>query len=245
MKIRHISYSIISMMILMLCTVTSFSQNTAVAKDSLVFKQSYGLRLGGDLSKLVRSFLDENYTGFEVSGDYRLTKKLYLAGELGFEEKTTSAAYLTTTAKGSYLKAGADQNFYTNWLDMENMIYGGFRVGISSFSQTLNNFTIYNTDQYWQQQYADNPNREFSGLSAIWVELVAGIKAEVLNNLYLGFNVQLKGMITQDEPDNFANLHVPGFNKIYDSGRLGTGFSYNISYLIPIYKKNKVVAPAE
>jgi len=245
MKIRRTSYSIISIMILMLSTVTSFSQNNTVAKDSLVFKQSYGLRLGGDLSKLVRSFLNDDYTGFEVSGDYRLTKKLYLAGELGFEEKTTSAEYLTTTAKGSYLKAGADYNFYTNWLDMENMIYGGFRAGLSSFSQTLNSFTVYNTDQYWQQQYADNPNREFSGLSAIWIELVAGVKAEVLNNLYVGFNVQLKGLITQDEPENFANLHVPGFNKIYDSGRLGAGFSYNISYLIPIYKKNKVLAPAE
>jgi hypothetical protein len=245
MKIRLTSFYTISTLIFMLCTMTSFSQDNVVAKDSLVFKQNYGLRLGGDLSKLVRSFIEDEYTGFEVSGDYRLTKKLYLAGELGFEEKTTSAEYLTTTAKGSYLKAGADYNFYTNWLDMENMIYGGFRVGLSSFSQTLNSFTVYNTDQYWQQQYADNPNLEFNGLSAIWVELVAGIKVEVLNNLYAGFNVQLKGLITQDEPENFANLHVPGFNKIYDSGRLGAGFGYNISYLIPIYKKNKVLAPTE
>jgi hypothetical protein len=57
--------------------------------------------------------------------------------------------------------------------------------------------------------------------------------------------VQLKGMITNDEPENFANLWVPGFNKIYDSGRIGVGFGYNISYLIPIYKKNKVLTPLE
>jgi hypothetical protein len=229
----------------MLCAVTSFSQNDSIAKDSAVYKQHYGLRLGGDVSKLVRSFLDDDYKGFEVNGDYRLTHKLYLAGELGFEEKTTSTDYLTTTAKGSYFKAGVDYNLYTNWLDMENMIYGGFRVGASTFNQTLNSFTVYNTDQYWQQQYADNPNQEFNGLSAIWAELVFGIKAQVLSHLYVGFNVQLKGMITQDEPENFANLWVPGFNKIYDSGRIGVGFGYNISYLIPIYKKNKVVAPLE
>jgi hypothetical protein len=169
-----------------------------------------------------------------------LTKKLYLAGELGIEEKTTSEDYLTTTAKGSYFKAGVDYNSYINWLDMENMIYGGFRVGLSSFSQTLNSFTVYNTNQYWLQQFTDNPNMEFKGLSAIWAELIVGIKVETINNLYVGFNFQLKGMITNDEPDNFANLYVPGFNKIYDSGRLGTGFGYTISYLIPIYKKNKV-----
>ena len=81
----------------------------------------------------------------------------------------------------------------------------------------------------------------FSGLSAIWAELIFGLKAQIVSHLYVGFNVQLKAMITQDEPTNFANLSVPGFNKIYDSGRFGVGFGYNVSYLIPIYKKNKVV----
>ncbi|MGM5470369.1 DUF6048 family protein [Flavobacteriaceae bacterium LMO-SS05] len=245
MKTQHTSFYTTSIWIMMLCAVTSFSQNNTVAKDSAVYKQNYGLRLGGDLSKLVKSFLDDDYKGFEVSGDYRLTKKLYLAGEMGIEEKTTSSDYLITTAKGSYFKAGVDYNLYTNWLDMENMIYGGFRTGLSSFSQTVDSFTVYNTDQYWQQQFTDNPNQDFKGLSAIWVELVFGIKAQVLNHLYMGFNVQLKGMITQDEPENFANLYVPGFNKVYDSGRIGAGFGYYISYLIPIYKKNKVVAPQE
>lgn len=240
MKIQRTSFYIISLVIMMLCSVTSFSQDQTIANDSVIFKQSYGLRLGGDISKLFKSFLDDDYKGLEVNGDYRLTKKLYLAGELGIEEKTTSEDYLTTTAKGSYFKAGVDYNSYINWLDMENMIYGGFRVGLSSFSQTLNSFTVYNTNQYWQQQFTDNPNIEFKGLSAMWAELIVGIKVETINNLYVGFNFQLKGMITNDEPDNFANLHVPGFNKIYDSGRLGTGFGYTISYLIPIYKKNKV-----
>lgn len=242
---QHTSSYIISFMIMMLCSVTSFSQNNVVPKDSLVFKQSYGLRLGGDLSKLVRSFIDDDYKGFEVNGDYRLTKKLYLAGELGIVEKTTVTDYLVTTAKGSYFKAGADYNMYTNWLDMENMIYSGFRAGISTFSQTINSFSIYNTDQYWQPQFSDSPNKEFNGLSAIWAELIFGLKAEVLNNLYVGLNFQLKGMIIMDEPENFANLWIPGFNKIYDSGRFGVGFGYNISYLVPIYKKNKVLAPVE
>lgn len=245
MKTQRTSFYIISVLIMMLCTVTSFSQNDPVVKDSAVYKQNYGLRLGGDIGKLLKSILDDDYKGFELNGDYRLTKKLYLAGELGIEEKTTITDYINTTTKGSYFKAGVDRNSYINWLDMENMIYGGFRIGVSSFSQTLNSFTVYNTDQYWQQQFTDNPNQEFKGLTAIWSELVFGIKVQVLNHLYVGLNAQLKAMITQDEPENFANVYVPGFNKIYDSGRVGFGYGYNISYLIPIYKKNKVVAPLE
>ncbi|RIA09542.1 hypothetical protein OE09_1380 [Flavobacteriaceae bacterium MAR_2010_72] len=239
MKMKHTLYYITSFCMVMLWSVASFSQNNTKPADTLIFKQSYGLRIGGDIGKLARSFIDDDYKGFEINGDYRLTKRLYVAGEIGTEEKTTSTNYLNTTAKGSYLKAGVDYNLYTNWLDMENMIYGGFRASFGTFSQTLNSYTVYNTDQYWEEQFSVTEGQEFKGLSALWVELVIGIKAEVFNNLYLSFNMQLKSYISQDEPENFGNLYIPGFNKVYDSGRFGVGFGYNLSYLIPIYKKDK------
>ena len=56
-------------------------------KDTVVYKDPYGLRVGADISKLVLSFLDEDYTGLELVGDYRLTRKLYLAAEIGNETK--------------------------------------------------------------------------------------------------------------------------------------------------------------
>lgn len=248
MKKQHTSISIISLVFLMLCSITSFSQNTneqedsETSNDTLVFKQKYGLRLGIDLSKPVRSFLDDDYTGFEINADYRLTKRLYLAGELGTEENNLITDYLDVTSKGSYFKAGVDYNMYLNWLDMENMIYGGLRAGVSTFSQTLNNYTIYNPDQYWNEPFSPSDTKEFDGLSAIWAELIIGIKAETLNNLYVGLNLQLKGLVSENAPSDFENLYIPGFNRTYDSGRFGIGFGYNISYLIPIYKKDKKVA---
>ncbi|HAB27539.1 MAG TPA: hypothetical protein DCE27_07155, partial [Xanthomarina gelatinilytica] len=77
------------------------------------------------------------------------------------------------------------------------------------------------------------------GLSALWGEFIVGLKVEVLNNLYLGLNAQFKYLISQDQPDNFENLYIPGFQKTYDSGGFGFGYGYSISYLIPFYKKNK------
>jgi len=218
------------------------AQNDSIIKpadESIKIKQKYGLRLGTDLSKLVRTFLEDDYEGFEIKGDFRLTNKWYLAGELGAEEKTRSNDYLNVTAKGTYFKAGADYNFYKNWFGMENMIYGGLRVGFSTFSQTINSFEIYSQNQYWAPQYTSDIAQEFDGLTATWSEIIIGLKAEVLNNLYAGFNVQFKGIIDQNQPENFENLYVPGFNRTHDSGRFGFGYSYNISYLIPLYKKEK------
>ena len=83
---------------------------------------------------------------------------------------------------------------------------------------------------------------KFSGLSALWFELQVGIKAEVLTNLFMGAHIELKALLNETEPGNFENLSIPGFNRTYDSGGFGFGFGYQISYLIPIYKKDKKIA---
>jgi len=243
MKQRHILNFFISSCFFFFCCILN-AQETIEGEtqtDTLIYKQKYGLRLGADIGKLVRTVIDEDYTGFEITGDYRLTKKIYLAGELGNEERNISTDFLNVTAKGSYFKAGIDYNSYQNWLDMQNMIYFGFRAGVSSFSQNLDSFTVYNTNQYWPTQFSSEEARKTDGLTAIWAEIIIGIKAELFSNLFLGLNVQIKSLISEDEPDGFENLYIPGFNRTYDSGRFGIGFGYNLSYLIPIIKKDKKV----
>ncbi|BAO77094.1 DUF6048 family protein [Winogradskyella sp. PG-2] len=236
--------SIRSAIILLLFTTIAFAQNEKkTVTDTLVFKQKYGLRLGTDISKLARTFLDDNYTGFEVLGDYRLTKRMYLAGEIGNEERTLENEVLNNTSKGSYFKAGIDINFYKNWLDMENMLYGGFRVGASTFSQTLNNYKVYDiNNQYWNNGlFSVEEGQEFKGLTAIWGEIQVGLKAELFNNFFAGINVQLKFLVSETKPSGYENLYIPGFNRTYDSGAIGGGFGFNLSYLVPIFKKDKVV----
>jgi hypothetical protein len=58
-------------------------------KNDSIKTDRYGLRVGVDLYKLTRGFYDKDYKGVEFTGDFRLTKKYYLAAELGFEDKTT------------------------------------------------------------------------------------------------------------------------------------------------------------
>jgi len=117
-------------------------------------------------------------------------------------------------------------------------MYGGLRVGFATFKQERLGYKIYSTDQYWEP-FSSNETKEYIGLTAVWVEMILGIKAEVLNNLYIGINAQIKGLLSDDQPNNFENIHIPGFNKTYDSSSIGVGFGYNISYLIPLYKKDK------
>lgn len=219
------------------------NNSDASANDSIVYKQRYGLRVGVDLSRLIRSFSDDRYQGFEIVGDYRLNRRWYAAAEIGNEEKTTDEDYMNFTTKGSYIKLGGDRNSYNNWYGMENVISLGFRYGFSTFNQTVNSYTPSTSDPYWGEYEigGDNPDiiREYKGRSAHWLEFVLSLKVELVHNVFAGASVRLGKMITDKTDSNFPNLWVPGFNKVTDGSSFGMGYNYSITYLIPLYSKTK------
>jgi hypothetical protein len=211
--------------------------NAQQKTDTVKTKESYGLRVGVDLSKPVISFLDDKSKGFELVGDMRILNNYYAAVELGFEDKISEEDYMNYTTKGTFIKVGVNYNAYKNWKGMTNEIYVGARYGLSLFNQTLNSYTPNVKGTYFIPVEV-LPNTEFKDLSAHWAELVFGIKAETFKNLYLGFSFSFKTMISTKEPTNFKNLYVPGFNRVYLNDT-GFGLNYTLSYLIPIIKKEK------
>lgn len=208
--------------------------NDSIPKDSIVYKTNYGLRLGIDVSKPIRSLLQDYNSGLEIVGDYRISKKWYVAAELGNEKFTTREDFTNSTSKGSYLKIGLNYNSYNNWLDMNNEIFTGFRYGFAVFDQTLNNYQI-NSSPLLPPLINDSPYTE-SGLTAHWSEFVLGFRAEVYSNVFLTFSGSYKIMISLKDPVNFKTHYAPGFNRVYTSNT-GFGFNYTISYLIPFRKK--------
>lgn len=246
-----------------LAFVLGYSQSKPIdlqPKDTVAHTDSYGLRVGIDLSRPLLSFLNDNYTGLEIVGDYRISDKLYVAAELGNEKNTKQEDLYNFTTSGSYLKLGVDYNTYGNWYGMNNSVHVGGRYAYSTFSQTLNNYQIYDTNRYWNDpdyQNSPDPNavndfpfgsdvpQEFGGLSASWLEAVIGLKAELFANIYLGASVRIGFLISNKEPDSFRNLWIPGFNKVTDGSNFGAGFNYSITYFIPLYKKAKKIKEKE
>src|SRR5690606_20770875 len=134
MKIRHI----------LICCISFFgavpnlaAQNDEPVADTIPKIEKYGLRVGFDLAKPVRTLIEDGYSGFEIMGDFRVTRKFYAAVELGNEKKDWIEPNITTKTSGSYAKIGFDYNAYENWLGMENAITLGVRYGFSSFKQEL------------------------------------------------------------------------------------------------------------
>lgn len=201
--------------------------------DSII---KYGIRAGTDLQKIVKSFTTTNFKGFSISGDIRFKKSLFLNSEIGKEEKIINTYYLNTSVKGNYIKVGL-KNKLNKEQNSENIFYSGFNLGYSIFSQKINNYVIYNTNSsIWGESEINSPIN-INNLNALWFEFLIGVKTEIFNNFFLSIELQLKNILKQNNKQGITNLYIPGFNRTYDSSNLGAGFSYSISYLIPLVKK--------
>lgn len=239
------SKSFISL-IFLLTSILVIGQNEAAQKDTISRKYAYGLRVGIDLSRPILSFLNDNYTGLELVGDFRLTERWWLAAELGNEERQQEetigeSTLYTYTSSGSYLKAGADYNTYSNWFGMRNQIHVGGRLAFSSFNQTLDNFRFFDSNRFFSPNefvLGTNEAQEFEGRNATWLEFVVGMKAEIFKNMYIGITARLGHLVTFTD-DNFRDLWIPGFNKVTENAKWGVGYNYSLSYFLPLYKKVK------
>ncbi len=237
------------LVLMLLQALTGSGQD--VVRDTTKKSDIYGLRVGIDLSRPLLTLLNEDYQGLEIVGDYRISEDLYLAAELGNESRRVEEVLdnadginritlYDIESAGSYLKLGVDYNTYTNWYGMNNSILIGARYAFSTFKNTLDNYRYFDSNRYW------SPNDfvagsefvgEYTGLNASWLELLAGVKAELFANFYLGASIRLNVLITDKDSGAFKNIWIPGFNRKNDNSRIGWGFNYTLSYLLPIYRK--------
>ena len=232
MKKQDILKFFISVAIIILFSGKNFSQTE---NDSVVVKNKYGIRIGLDFSKQIR-MLTEDYKGLSLYGDVKIKERLFIVSELGSDEKELRTDNLRSKSSGNYIKAGLNYNLYNNLPGLNNEIYVGFRFATSKFKSEISEYIIYNKDRFWSQDpIFDNIINK--GLNANWVELIIGINAELLNNLFIGLSLRLNRMLNQKKPENFTNLYIPGFNKVTENNNFGTGLTYSIIYQIPIIKK--------
>ena len=210
------------------------------AQDSIPkYKERYSIRFGIDMSKPIRSMIENDYKGLELTADYRITKKLYLAAEVGMEDKRVVSETLDFQTSGEYIKLGVDFNLFNNWKGMENMLLTGFRFGTSTHSQQLNGYAVRQLDHLWAEDLYKSLDQPllFDDLNATWIEIIAGVKTELLNNLYMGISVRMNYLMNDKEVTNFSNLYIPGYYRVSEGSPWGVGLNYTIMYQFPLYRK--------
>ena len=219
-----------------------FSQTESELSDSLNTKNKIlninKIRLGFDVFKPIKSSSDGDNLNYEIVGDLQITENLYLAAEYGLTDRLIEDENINFNSNGSFLRFGFDYNMFKNWVGMDNSIFLGLRYGTSNFSNKIESYNVRNSDAYFSN-FVDNNYQtiDHSNLTGNWLEIVAGVKVETFNNVYLGFSLRLNKLLSTQKPENFDNLYIPGFNKVTDDNTFGSGFNYTLTYSIPLRKK--------
>ena len=232
MKINLMLKYFISTLVTLSCI--AIETNATVSNDSL---KKFGIRIGTDLQKIIRSASSQEYNGISLNADIRFKESIFLFSEIGNEKKMVEYSSVDSEISGNYIKLGLQFKLNKDIIGLRNLIYSSFGLGFSSFDQTISRYNIYNIYSELWGEFTNTDAINLENLNANWIEIGFGVKTEILNNLFLGIELQLKNLIYQKNKNDIANFYIPGFNRTYESSNFGTGFNYSLTYLIPIIKK--------
>lgn len=226
---KHISGSISRLLLAVVISMAAWQ--SAGAQENRDTLRTYGPRFGLDMARFAYLLADPSETGAEISVDFELLRNLYPVIELGYSSISEAEDLFSYSAGGIYGRAGVDYNLIDlNDRSQHHAFTFGIRYGLASFSHSAENIYVFN--DYWGDVSGASYEQQLTGH---WAELVAGVKAELIPNLFVGWSIRYKFLLNPDMDPLLKPWLVPGFGSKGQEN--GMGFSYSLFYKIPLLKK--------
>ena len=195
-----------------------------------------GMTVGVNLEGPIGRLFDSDKSAFSAITHIKFGQDWYFRGEVGFENLTFSPESWNERnyhyeSNGSFLRAGILYDFFE--VDEEgnnDNIFIGLNYGFALQEHGSDEFTIENG--YWGDYHGSL--RKYV-LNTHWVELSFGPRTELLKNLYMGWSLNLRVKLFQDNSEVLQPYSIPGYGK--GDNTVNFGFSYVIEYFIPWGKK--------
>lgn len=191
-----------------------------------------GILIGADLSRFALPLIDSTRYGWEVSGDYEITKDLFGCVEIGSQTTRFNDPNYDYRSAGSYTRLGVDYNFMKHLDDQStDKLLIGLRYGFTTYYHQADNISVANN--IWGN--IENKTTTRNWLTANWVEITTGMRAHLFNNFYLGWTARFKVKLWSTDYGNMQPYYIPGYGRGWNNSWMG--FNYSIYYKIPLYKK--------
>jgi len=192
-----------------------------------------GLRLGYDLSRLALLLpdVDTSRKAFEVSADFEIKPFYYAVAEYGRQKVHVANDYYDYSSDGNYFRIGFDYNFLGKKLSVDRyeMVFGGIRYCFSSCTHQATD--LYIPDNYWGDVHIGGLSS--SKVTANWLELTAGIRGELIKNVFVGWSFRARLMMFGKQDEVMYPYYIPGFGT--GNRKAAIGFNYYVYYKIPFY----------
>ena len=173
-----------------------------------------------------------DYASVDVHATLNMWNRLQPVLEIGvgWGKTTPEDMNFTYRAKPSiYGKVGINYNFLFK-SDPKYNAFLGVRLGYSSFKYDLTDANYHNS--YWDETFTFDARGIKS--SALWGEVLAGLRVHIWREWSLGWTIRYHGLFNYTKSENGKPWFIPG----YGPRRGSLGFTFSLSYTIPLYKKH-------
>jgi len=201
------------------------------AQDTIRFpiNEMKGVRLGIDVSTvpfMIATNLER--IGFGLSADMHIKGNFFGVAETGWMKVNLEKSNYRYDTEGYYGRLGIDYNLLKPRRPNSNDIfYAGLRYCYATFNHKAQNITV--PGYFWRPD-ATELSMPITALDAQWLELLLGVKTELLKNFYISLTFRLKFLLITPK-DNFSTPYlIPGFGN-GDSNTV-VGINYFLSYNI-------------
>jgi hypothetical protein len=212
------------------------------AQEIVPGTRTRGLRIGYDLAGWSLLYFDPGRMIQTFSLDYEAWQDIYPVIEFGFQNVLLEEEFYTYSSQGIFGRAGVDVNLLKyEGSDVYEMMYAGFRYGLSYFTHYSEDITVHN-DYYGNLEAGSIPENE---LNTHWISVVGGIRVEVFPNFFMGWSVLLNLKLAQVKDLNMVPYSIPGFGR--GNRRTSAVINYTLSYRIPFqeYTPRKIIKKRE
>lgn len=235
---RRIYICFFSLIVFSLCLVPDlFAQNGK--KDKLKNEEDaekteiyQGTYASLDLLNPAMSLFGTKYIQGEAAVDVNLKNMFFPIAEIGYGNvKYTNNQGLTYKSGAPYFRVGLNYNVMAK-KGTESHFYVGLRYGLSAFSYDITSQGL--TDPVWPGEIEFD--RSGRNAFAQWIELVAGVRVQLVRNFMMGWSVRLRREVSKSVFEDHEPWYIPGYGY---SGTTSIGATYSLIYKFNVKSRNK------
>lgn len=209
--------SIYTVSLFLLSATVGFGQDKKPRDTS---SYPHQLRIGIDLSRPLMHALSPERFSYEVQADWAFRREVFGVVEGGFGGYTADYTDLKYKSTNAFIRLGVDRNILRRLKpsDWDGGIFG-LRYGFAAAQRSAADYAV--GSPVWG--YA-NGSEAAQNYYFHWVELTGGMRLELFRNVFAGWNIRGKFMITNLETGDLKPSYIAGFG----SADKSTAFDFNI-----------------
>lgn len=190
------------------------------------------VRISVDPTVPLKTYLQSaDITGFEATIDTEIKRNLFISTGFGTSSTNQNIESLEYANNGFFLNAGANLNLtkYRKPTDRD-IFFVGLHYGFSSFTHQAPRISL--SSDWGDTELSIGEEK----LSASWIEIAMGVKAELGKNIFLGWTGEAK-ILSHVSSAEIPPYNIPGFGK--NDSSVSFDFNIFISYAISFKGKSK------